>query len=206
MLFKNKLNLASGSPRRRELIGYLFENIEFLKTDCDEPVWKKPQKPEAYLDLCVDTKWRAAQEAFVSRSRSKGEYLLVADTIVVMGSDVLGKPLHKKNAMEMLRRLSNSQHEVWTSFRIGKWSGVDFVIENRKVVSQVRFRKMSPKEILSYVESGEPMDKAGAYGFQGIGIQNIREVRGSYTSIVGLPLLELREATLRLDERFAKVV
>lgn len=200
MLFKHKLNLASGSPRRHELVGYLYNNTAILRTECEEPKWQKPLKPGAYLELCLGAKWGAAQLPFAATKPKNGEYLLVADTIVVLGSDVLGKPEDPKNAVQMLSRLSGKDHEVWTGYKIGKWTGIKFLFEEKHIISQVLFRKLSKKEILDYVKSREPMDKAGAYGFQGIGIQNIKAIKGSYTNIVGLPLFELRASTLRLEK------
>jgi len=192
--FKNKVILASGSPRRRELIVYLFNNTEVLRYPCEEPVWEKGQSAKAYLESCLDEKWRCALLALENPADA---YLLVADTIVVQGKRVLGKPRDAKEAAEMLRALSKAPHLVWTGFRLGLADGSVAAI-SRTVESRVSFRKLSDKEIHEYVRSKEPMDKAGAYGFQGIGIQNIATIDGPYTNIVGLPLDELRRAALEL--------
>ncbi len=194
MLFKHKVILASGSPRRKELIGYLFKNAEVLRYPCEEPVWQKGQSAEDYLHSCLDEKWRSALLAL----KAPGDaLLLVADTIVVQGSRVLGKPRNPTEAAEMLRALSLKPHLVWTGFRVGRADGSASATQ-QIVESKVSFRKLSSKEIRDYVRSREPMDKAGAYGFQGIGIQNIARIEGAYSNIVGLPLDELRKAVLKL--------
>ncbi|MEO5666931.1 MAG: Maf family protein [Bdellovibrionota bacterium] len=194
MLYNHKVILASGSPRRRELIGYLFKNNEVLRYPCDEPVWVKGQAAKHYLKECIEEKWRSALIVLVSPGDA---LLLVADTIVVQGNRVLGKPRDAAEARAMLQSLSMKPHRVWTSFRIGRADGSAPSIE-RVVESRVSFRKLTDKEIRDYVKSGEPMDKAGAYGFQGIGMQNIASIDGPYTNIVGLPLDELRRATQEL--------
>jgi septum formation protein len=194
MLFKHKVILASGSPRRKEFIGYLFKNTEVLRYPCDEPVWQKGQSAQAYLESCLEEKWRSAQLALKNAGDA---LLLVADTIVVQGSRVLGKPRDTTEAAEMLRALSLKPHLVWTGFRVGRADASSNAIQ-QIVESKVSFRKLSPKEIADYVRSREPMDKAGAYGFQGIGIQNIARIEGAYSNIVGLPLDELRKAVLKM--------
>jgi septum formation protein len=194
MLYKNKIILASGSPRRRELIGYLFKNTSVLRYACDEPVWQKGQSAKAYLEQVLDEKWRCAQLALEQGSK---DLLLVADTIVIQGKRVLGKPRDQKEACEMLRSLSKGPHIVWTGFRLGVADGSQKSV-TQVVESKVSFRKLSEKEIRDYVKSGEPMDKAGAYGFQGIGMQNIATIEGPYTNIVGLPLEALRKAAKEL--------
>lgn len=198
MLFINKLNLASGSPRRRDLVSYLFKNTAVLPTTCDEPRWKKHQLWSDYLTLCVETKWRAAQEAFLKSKHLQKEFLLVADTIVVLGNDVLGKPQDKLQAESYLKKLSGKTHQVWTGFCLGLWTGTEFKYIQKDTCSRVNFRTLTTKEIKEYVRSREPMDKAGAYGFQGLGIQNISKVEGSYTNIVGLPLFEVQIAARKL--------
>jgi len=183
----------------------VFENNEVLAYSCDEPSWEIGQKPEQYLVLCLDAKWDAGLKSEGFSGAKIGYGLLVADTIVVMNGKVMGKPENKTQAIEMLKKLSGSQHEVWTGFKLGKLLGAsskgyrDFQSMTRIVKSQVEFRKLTNKEISDYVKSGEPMDKAGAYGFQGIGMQLVRSVKGSYTNIVGLPLIELKEVARRLD-------
>ncbi len=199
MHYLNKLFLASASPRRRILISQVFENTELLQYSCDEPSWQKGQKPEQYLVLCLDAKWDAALKAPAFHSAKDGEGLLVADTIVVLNGKVLGKPLNAADASSMLRELSTSVHEVWTGFRLGRLEKEKVNFINRICKSKVEFRALSPAEIKSYVRSKEPMDKAGAYGFQGIGIHLVKSVRGSYTNIVGLPLIELKSLARELS-------
>lgn len=189
MSFIDKLLLASQSPRRRDLVRNLFKNIELLAPGTEEP---RPKSGELYLDYlthCVNKKWTDARR-FVASS-DQDAMLLVADTIVVLKNEILGKPLDAKDAVRMLTKLSAKEHVVCTAFildRANQRAPRPQVIETK-----VRFKKLLPREIQSYVRSGEPMDKAGSYGFQGAALPFIQSVKGSYSNIVGLPLEALRE-------------
>jgi septum formation protein len=197
MPFKNKLILASGSPRRRELISYLFENNQVLLFSCDEPKWQAGQSSKEYLRLCLEAKWCAALRTLEPKGFKKdSSFLLVADTIVVLGSQVLGKPSSAQEAFKMLSLLSRSPHVVQTGFRLGFFDSQkqNFIVQEKIIESRVKFRSLSAVEIKKYIATQEPMDKAGAYGFQGVGMQNIAQIEGSYTNIVGLPLEDLRKA------------
>jgi septum formation protein len=174
-----KLILASASPRRRDLltqIGLEFETIPSTveeKTDETEPV-----KLVAELALL-----KASDVA----SRVEG-LVIGADTIVVDGKTVLGKPRSNEEAVHMLQRLSGRQHQVMTGVAIvdpesGKhWVDVE--------ITQVNFRELNLQEIQHYVDSGEPMDKAGAYAIQQKGALFVKAIEGDYFNVVGLPLLK----------------
>jgi septum formation protein len=116
-----------------------------------------------------------------------GEVLLTADTIVVYENEILGKPVDEADAARMLRKLSGKQHQVLTSVTIGQKDehNHQFIVE-----TNVHFRTLNDREIAAYWATGEPADKAGAYGIQGIGTIFVETIAGSYTNVVGLPLTE----------------
>lgn len=119
--------------------------------------------------------------------------VLVADTIVVLGDRVLGKPESEEDARRMLAGLANSEHEVRTRFLLAEVEGAA-VVHAQTVTTTVWFRPLEAEEIAAYVATGEPMDKAGAYGIQGRAASFVRALEGSYTAVVGLPLAEVTVA------------
>ena len=125
--------------------------------------------------------------------------LLAADTIVHQGAEIFEKPTDTEDALRILSRLSGAWHEVTTAFCVtdcGLAAGAPWL--QRTVTTRVRFRDLGRQEILHYIASGEPLDKAGAYGIQGRGGALVREIEGSYTNVVGLPLHEVLQALRRL--------
>jgi septum formation protein len=193
MTLFNKVYLASQSPRRRELISQVFKNIQFIDAPLDEPRWNGKQSPKEYIELCLNEKLRVGKEAILNPDENS--FLLVADTIVVLGKKILGKPSDASDAERMLKSLSGKWHSVPTGITLAHFNRGQWRSENRIVESLVKFRKLSPKTIREYVRTGEPLDKAGAYGFQAKGLRLVEEIKGSYTNIIGLPVVELRELT-----------
>lgn len=175
-----KLILASGSPRRAELLHQAGLQFEIIIPDIDESPLPG-EKPDAFV-------LRTAREKAESIP-AKDAVILAADTAVVDGDRILGKPATAEDAKAMLRSLSDRTHEVMT--------GVCLRFPNRTdcfhIETKVTFRKISEQEISEYVESGEPMDKAGAYAIQGGAAKMVRRVEGSYSNVVGLPLCEVIE-------------
>ncbi len=185
-----QLVLASGSPRRRELLLGLGLKVHVRAADVDET----PYAGEAPSDL-VERLARSKADAVHGQLREEAAGfqlpVLGADTIVVLGGEVLGKPRDRAEALCMLDRLSGSTHEVLT--------GVALVHETVQVVvsrSRVRFRAIEAPEAEAYWATGEPRDKAGAYGIQGIGGIFVASLEGSYSGVMGLPVAET-EALLR---------
>jgi septum formation protein len=127
-------------------------------------------------------------------ARAEGEVVLAADTTVVVDDEILGKPVDRVDAMRMLRKLAGRSHDVLTGVCVRSDSGV----EARVAVTEVEFRPMSEAEIAWYVASGEPMDKAGAYGIQGLCSRFISRVSGSYPNVVGLPVADVYDMLERL--------
>lgn len=178
-----ELYLASGSPRRRELLTVLELAFERLVTDVAEQ--KRPD--EAPADYVVRL---ACDKALAGVAVAPQDLpVLGADTIVVLDGQVLEKPRDEAHAAQMLTALSGRQHQVMTAIALADRQ----THRSTLVVTDVTFRSLSADDIQHYILSGEPMDKAGAYGIQGKGGCFVREIRGSYYAVVGLPLVETQE-------------
>ena len=182
--------LASQSPRRRQLLEQLGVAYELLLPDDSEDaealeVVLPNAAPRAYVQRVTQLKLDAAL-ARMKRRQWPTAPVLCSDTTVALGKDILGKPDSAKDAQRMLRALSGQTHRVLTAVTLGS--------PRRRVqalsVSEVRFATMTPAQIKSYADSGEPMGKAGAYAVQGRAAAYIEHIRGSYSGIMGLPMFE----------------
>ena len=176
------LVLASASPRRRELLRLAGVPHRTETSDVDERL-ESGETPEAY------TARAAARKAAAVADRSgSGTWVLGADTTVVVDGRVLGKPKDEDDGRRMLGLLSGRTHRVLTAVHLCQAGGgpPEALMEE----TQVTFRALDPAWIDGYLATGEPMDKAGAYGIQGIGAMLVRSISGSYTNVVGLPLSE----------------
>ena len=175
--------LASASPRRRELVRQL--GFDFVVVVSDVPEEARPDEEPASLVL------RLAREKAAAVARLHPDaWVLGADTTVVLSGEALGKPVDRNEARDMLNRLSGRSHHVMTGVAlIGPTGQVE---EETVDVSEVEFRVLRDAEIDAYVATGEPLDKAGAYGIQGGAAAFVARVSGSYTNVVGLPLEVLR--------------
>jgi septum formation protein len=190
-----RIYLASRSPRRRELlnqIGVPFDTLLFRSgRRNDDDVDETPLENEAPVDYVQ--RLARAKAAFgielVRERRLIAQPVLAADTTVVLGEEILGKPESAAEAMAMLERLSGSTHRVLTAVAVAAGDRIRHALS----VSDVRFRALSSEEIGRYVRSGEPMDKAGAYGIQGRAATFVTHLSGSYTGVMGLPLYETSE-------------
>ncbi|MAF84633.1 MAG: Maf family protein [Gammaproteobacteria bacterium] len=173
--------LASGSPRRRELLAQLDISFELLVTDIDESLL--PDEPaDAYVRRMARDKARAALERLPVRRAP----VLGADTAVIVDRDILGKPADQAAGEAMLRCLSGRDHEVLTAVAISAEEHEAMAV-SRTVVT---FRPLSDAEIKGYWATGEPQDKAGGYAIQGLGAVFIAAIHGSYSGVMGLPLFE----------------
>lgn len=182
--------LGSQSPRRRELLTNAGIKFEIIKPNVDE-IPKKGEKPVDFVRRASIDKLK---DILDKTKPNKRTVILTADTIVVINKRILGKPVDSTDAFRMLKSLQNRWHIVYTAFSLyymGK-------IITRVVKTDVRFRRLTDKEIKNYIKSGEPMDKAGAYAAQGIGATIIKEIRGSYTNVIGLPIAEVLKELKRL--------
>lgn len=177
------LYLASGSPRRRELLTLLGVSFDILLTHTEEQR-REGEAAEAYVRRLAQDKAKAGV-ALAQEDRP----VLGADTIVVLNGRVLEKPRDEAHAADMLAALSGKQHQVMTAVAIADRHDVRCQL----VVTDVTFRSLSQQDIRDYIAKGEPMDKAGAYGIQGKGGCFVRTITGSYHAVVGLPLVETHE-------------
>ena len=177
------LYLASGSPRRRELLTLLGVSFDILLTHTEEQR-REGEAAEAYVRRLAQDKAKAGV-ALAQEDRP----VLGADTIVVLNGRVLEKPHDEAHAADMLAALWGKQHQVMTAVAIADRHDVRCQL----VVTDVTFRSLSQQDIRDYIATGEPMDKAGAYGIQGKGGCFVRAITGSYHAVVGLPLVETHE-------------
>lgn len=183
----NPVILASQSPRRAELLRQIGVQFSIQTADIDEsPLAGEPSM--AYLRRMAESKARAVQFEIGShaQSLSPAPVILAADTIGDLDGEVLIKPRDRSDAVAMLQRMSGRSHIVATGVCVLAGDKCDYV----EVKTQVRFRSLSEQEILRYWDSGEPQDKAGAYGIQGLGAVFVERIEGSYSNVVGLPLCE----------------
>lgn len=197
------LVLASASPRRREILATLRIPTLVTKVEVDEQV-VPGEPPGAYLERVVRAKLDAAACAIFdlrpanmgdtlrgANVASAGGALLVADTAVVDGRTILGKPTSRAEAEAMIATLAGKTHEVWTRFAIAAPEPAARTLHEETVVTRVTFRSLTPERIRAYVATGEGDDKAGAYAVQGLGSALVSRIEGSYTNVVGLPACEL---------------
>lgn len=172
------IHLASSSPRRRDILRQLGLSFTAGGVDIDET--RQPgEHPEALVMRLADAKARSA-------CAHNEQVVIAADTEVVLGSTVFGKPRDRGDAVRMLTSLSGEWHRVMTGVAV-YWNGV---MASAMSSTDVKFRDIRPDEALAYWQSGEPGDKAGAYAIQGLGGVFVESLRGSYSGVVGLPVFE----------------
>lgn len=174
-----KIVLASGSPRRKEILENMNLKFDIIKSEIEETTVEN-ESPEKLV------KRLSYEKAHDIASKNLDSIVIGADTVVVLDNNVLGKPKDKEEAFNMLKEMSGKEHEVITGISI-------LCLELEKeisdfCVSKVKFRNLSDDEIYSYIETGECMDKAGAYGIQGLGSLLVEYIKGDYFNIVGFPI------------------
>ena len=172
--------LASQSPRRRELLALVGIDHEIMPADINEDV-RPGEQAVPYTERL------AREKAAVIAAKHPDAYVVAADTTVVIDGDILGKPVDAADAAAMLRRLSGRRHEVCTGIAVAHGARTVSAVERVGVT----FRALTDAEIEAYVSTGEPMDKAGAYGIQGWGATIVEGVEGDYFSVMGLGLRRL---------------
>ena len=171
--------LASASPRRKELLDQIGVRYLVRPVDIDETP-EKDEPPEHYVvRVAYDKAIRAKQDDI------SGLPILAADTTVVLDGMILGKPATESDAISMLMRLSGRTHQVYSA--VSLWGEAYWQTLN---ITDVVFRELTRKEVLSYWQTGEPADKAGAYAIQGLGAVFVENISGSFSGVVGLPLFE----------------
>jgi nucleoside triphosphate pyrophosphatase len=185
---KQFVYLASASPRRRALLEQIGVPFQVLGVAIDE----SPQPSEAalaYVTRLAGAKAAAGWQQRHSQTPDGDSAVLAADTAVVLDGRILGKPAHRRDAIEMLGQLSGRTHEVLTGIALATQRG----IESRVSRSEVTLRAISANEAAAYWDSGEPCDKAGGYAIQGRAAIFIAHLRGSFSGVMGLPLFETAE-------------
>ena len=178
-----ELILASQSPRRRELLGLIAADFSVCPADIDETMDETLPMAERVADL-------SARKARAVAETHPGAAVVGSDTVVVLDGAPLGKPHDEADAHRMLAALSGRVHEVVTGVALALPDGT---LLRDATVTRVRFAPLSEQEIAAYVATGEPMDKAGAYGIQGLGARFIEGIEGDYYSVMGLPVRRLYE-------------
>lgn len=189
-MIKMSIVLASGSPRRRELMEMLdVKDLVIIPAKGEE----KPPEGVGPGELVMALASAKARE--VAAARAAGDTVIGADTIVWVDGRVLGKPHSEQEAGQMLRLLSGNVHEVYTGVCLIKGGEESCQFD----VTRVRFRPLSEREIAAYIKTGEPMDKAGAYGAQGKAALFVQSIEGDFFNVMGLPLCMLGEMLKQRD-------
>ncbi|MCG8564754.1 MAG: Maf family protein [Desulfobacterales bacterium] len=189
-LTHKEIILASQSPRRKALLEQMGITLDICPAHIDEtiPPGYSPEKAVTYL---------AAEKARALAQDHPDKWIISADTVVVLGNRILGKPDSKAHAVDMISALSGNDHYVFTGFCVANTD--ENVHQTQVVKTRVRFKSLSREQIHWYASTEEPYDKAGGYGIQGIGTCLVREIEGSYSNVVGLPMCELMEMLIALN-------
>lgn len=188
-----KIILASASPRRRDLLSSLGWAFEVYNPQVDET----PVEGESPADLCARLSVAKARDV-----KNDDALVIAADTVVAVGGEIFGKPADEADAFKMLSVLSGKEHRVFTGVAVSFGGKTICRVEE----TAVRFHSLSSGDIMAYIKTGEPMDKAGAYAVQGLGSLLVKKIDGDYFNVVGLPLQLLgnmfRELGFSLSEQF----
>lgn len=183
------LILASTSPRRIEMLRNVGIKFRVIPSNVKEDI-VRGLEPKEYVSECARLK------AMEIANKFPDSWVLAADTIVVIDTEILGKPRDDMEAIRMLWKLSGKTHKVISAFCLVRKADGKRIIES--VETEVKFKDLTEGEVTGYVATGEPLDKAGAYGIQGVGSFLVKEIKGSYTNVVGMPLTEVIDCMLEL--------
>lgn len=185
-----KLVLASASPRREEILEKLNLKFTTVPSKIDENNFKDSNPVELVKTLAVE-KAKSVSELV------EDALIIAADTVVVYNDQVLGKPEDQADAEKMLKKLSAKQHQVITGIAVLNSQSKESYVDHN--ITDVKMTNISEQEISDYVETGEPLDKAGSYAIQGLGGLFVEEIRGSYYSVMGLPIHQLAKILDKFD-------
>lgn len=189
-----RIVLASGSPRRKELLFGIIPEFDIIVSDADEESIPKTLEPPLYVKELAMLKAAATAKTV---AEDKSCIVIGADTVVALDGKILGKPQSESDAFNMLKSLSGRKHEVYTGYCVMRLSDCKLLSKSEK--TEVFFKDITDEKIKSYIKTGEPMDKAGAYGIQGLGGLFINKINGDYNNVVGLPVSALYDT---LEEEF----
>lgn len=184
--------LASGSPRRHQLLKHIVPEFEVIVSDIEEVL------NSGIRDIGEQISELAEQKARAVANLHPASLVLGADTIVYLNGEILGKPKDSNDAIHILQKLSNQWHQVITGVAVLSQENNQYSVYRDHAITRVKMRELSNSELQTYVATGEPLDKAGAYAIQGGAQDFVTEIDGSYENIVGLPL----ELTRSLLEKF----
>ncbi|OXX84300.1 septum formation inhibitor Maf, partial [Paraclostridium benzoelyticum] len=176
--------LASGSPRRREILENANLKFSVISSDIDERIFEDEEPIQLVLRLAFEKCMSVAQN-------NPSDLVIGADTIVVLDNEILGKPKNEEEAFDMLSKLSNREHQVITGMSIVNLEKEKKIVDY--AISNVKFKKLTDQDIKDYINTKECLDKAGSYGIQGYGALLVEEIKGDYFNIVGLPISKLSD-------------
>ncbi len=174
--------LASASPRRRELLGYIVKDFSVMPSGVEEVVPKG-------ISVLKQPEFLSKIKALDIAKQYPDDTVIGSDTAVILGKEILGKPKDRADAQKMLLKLSGKVHKVVTGCTVVK----NGVVTSFSVVSRVKFQNLTKAEIEAYLDTDEPYDKAGSYGIQGKGGLLVEKIKGDYFNIVGLPIAKLKK-------------
>ncbi|PJB00288.1 MAG: septum formation protein Maf [Ignavibacteriales bacterium CG_4_9_14_3_um_filter_30_11] len=187
---KIPIYLASKSPRRKKLLEQLNLKFKVLSIECDENINIKGS-------LIKTVKRLANLKLEEAKKIHNDGIIITADTIVVLGNEIIGKPSNSKDAIIILKKLSNKIHKVYTGFTV--YNAINNITITDYEKTLVTFKKLSIKEIKDYVSTGSPLDKAGAYGIQDdFGVVFVKKINGCYNNVMGLPIFKVYNALLKV--------
>lgn len=178
--------LASASPRRQELLTKIVENFEIVVSNFDEDSIQFNGDVENYVKTLAEGKAKN-----VASLSNDGSIIIAADTVVVIEGKILGKPKSEDDAYNMLKLLSNKVHRVYSGIAV--INTANNIMKSEAVFTEVKFSELTHEDIIDYINSKEPLDKAGAYGIQGLGALFVEKINGCYYNVVGLPLNKLNK-------------
>jgi septum formation protein len=193
----NQLILASASARRKELLMQLGVDFKVISADIDESV-NSNECAEDYVCRLAAQKCQAVFEQLCVKDRENGMAVLGSDTCVVIDDKILGKPINQQDSLQMLQMLSAKWHQVFTAVSIISQQKQTTIL----VVCDVEFVALDNAMCQAYWQSNEPQDKAGSYAIQGKGARFVRQIKGSYSAVVGLPMAETAELLTEFDVPF----
>ncbi|MGL5646602.1 MAG: Maf-like protein [Clostridium sp.] len=185
--------LASASVRRKELLKRIVENFTVVESHFDESSVKYSNSPKSYVEELAIKKGEAILD-----NVNEDTIIISADTVVSINNKILEKPKDEEDAYKMLKKLSGKVHEVYSGVSIYNTKTKERITESLK--TEVRFSNLTDQEIWDYIKSGEPLDKAGAYGIQGLGGVFVEEIKGCYYNVVGLPLNKVAKILKEIEQ------
>lgn len=192
----DRLILASASPRRKELLAQVGISFEVVPSLADETIAEKA--PAALVEQLSARKALEVAKRLAQEDNRAGFTVLGADTVVAVDENILGKPAGEAAAHDMIKRLQGRLHQVYTGVSLVCRKGVQEMVHTFHVKTDVELFPMTDEEIMAYIATGEPMDKAGGYGIQGVFARHVKGIVGDYYNVVGLPVSRVVQALKQL--------